>query len=68
MCDIPYEFTKARLVRSPMHWLCAVFYAYIHYLQKLGAAVPSLVSLQMENYADKEAIIKDAASSMYAGG
>ena len=51
-----------------MHWLCAVFYAYIHYLQKLGAAVPSLVSLQMDNYADKEAIIKDAASSMYAGG
>ena len=46
----------------------AVLYIRLCCLQTSGAAGPSLVSLQMENYTDREAIIKDAASSMYAGG
>ena len=68
MCDSPYEFTKTQLVRiSFNYYLFCISNLHPCFIQRTGTADPSLVSLQMENYADREAIIKDAASSMYAG-
>ncbi|EPS98990.1 hypothetical protein FOMPIDRAFT_1050990 [Fomitopsis schrenkii] len=69
---IPAWFPGAGWKRTALEWrrdlnkMCDIPYEFTKTQLKTEAAAPSLVSLQMENYDEDEAIIKDAASSMYA--